>query len=292
MQRDHRAPAAPPVPEITVEELIDRYQLLLIDAYGVLVSSSGALPGASEFLARLQSTPGKEYLIVSNDASRSPDTTLARYLRFGLPVERERLLTSGLLLRDHFASAGLVGARCIVLGTDDSADYVRDAGGLVVRPDDDDATVLVVADDDGYPFLETMNDVVSVLLRRLERGHHTHLILPNPDLVFPLRPGAFGITAGAIAALIEAVLQLRDPSGAQRFLPLGKPHLPIFEAVARRFPDLDRRRMVMLGDQLGTDILGANRFGIDSVLVLTGVARQSDLTRTAPRPTYVLGSVG
>jgi len=36
--------------------------------------------------------------------------------------------------------------------------------------------------------------------------------------------GRFGITAGAIAALIEVVLRLRDPGGAQRFVPLGKPH--------------------------------------------------------------------
>jgi HAD superfamily hydrolase (TIGR01459 family) len=279
------------VPGTSVDELLARYDVFLLDAYGVLVASGGALPGAASFLGRLDQA-GKESLIVSNDASRSPATSAARYRRFGLPVEAGRILTSGLLLPDHFVQAGLVGARCIVLGTDDSESYVRDAGGEIARPDDDSASVVVVADDDGYPFLETLNEVVTVLLRRLGRAERTALVLPNPDLVFPRGPDAFGITAGSIAATIEAVLRLRDPDGGHRFVPLGKPHRPMFEAAVRRFPGVDLRRMVMLGDQLGTDILGAQRFGIDSVLVETGVARFAQLATSEVRPTFVLPAVG
>jgi HAD superfamily hydrolase (TIGR01450 family) len=278
------------VPGTTVDELLARYDVFLLDAYGVLVSSGGALPGAASFLHRLNRA-GKQSLIVSNDASRSPASSATRYQRFGLPVDADRILTSGLLLRDHFARCGLIGARCIVLGTDDSEAYVRQAGGEVVRPDDDSATAVVVADDDGYPFLDTLNEVLTVLLRRLGRGDHTSLVLPNPDLVFPRGPDAYGITAGAIAATIEAVLRLRDPEGAHRFVPLGKPHAPMFEAAVARFPGVDRRRMVMLGDQLGTDILGAQQFGLDSVLVETGIARFTQLAASPVRPTFTLPAV-
>jgi ribonucleotide monophosphatase NagD (HAD superfamily) len=205
----------------------------------------------------------------------------------------DRILTSGLLLGDYFAREGLAGARTIVLGTDDSCAYVRDAGGTVVAPDDDTADIVVAADDDGYPFLDTVNEVISVLLRRLGRAQQTRLVLPNPDLIFPMdgARGRFGITAGAIAAMIEAVLRLRDPGGAQRFVPLGKPHLPMFEAAAQRFPAIDRRRMVMVGDTLGTDIWGAVSFGIDSVLVLTGVATLVDVGAGDIRPTYTLAGL-
>jgi HAD superfamily hydrolase (TIGR01459 family) len=278
------------VPATTVEALVERYDVFLLDAYGVLVSSAGALPGAAAFLARLE-WAGKPYLIVSNDASRLPMTTAARYQRFGLPITIDRILTSGMLLAEHFAAHGLAGARTIVLGSRDSETYVRDAGGVVVTHGDDSASVVVAADDDGYPFLESINEVVTVLLRRLGRGERTHLVLPNPDLVFPLGSDAFGITAGAIAVTLEAVMRLRDPSGQHRFVPLGKPHPPMFEAAARRFPDVDRRRLVMIGDQLGTDILGAGRAGIDTVLVESGVARLSDLEGSAVLPTYTLNAV-
>jgi len=131
-----------------------------------------------------------------------------------------------------------------------------------------------------------------VLLRRLGRGERTHLVLPNPDLVFPSGPDAFGITAGAIAVTLESVMRLRDPAGDHRFVPLGKPHPPMFEAAVRRFPGLDRRRLVMIGDQLGTDILGAHRAGIDTVLVESGVARLKDLQGSSVLPTYTLPAVG
>jgi HAD superfamily hydrolase (TIGR01450 family) len=270
---------------------VGRYDAFLLDAYGVLVSSAGALPGAAPFLRRLERA-GKPYLIVSNDASRLPSTTAARYQGFGLPVAVDRILTSGMLLAEYFAAEGLAGALTIVLGSRDSETYVRDAGGVVVTPGDDRATVVVAADDDGYPFLETINEVVTVLLRRLGRGQRTHLVLPNPDLVFPSSPDAFGITAGAIAVTLEAVMSLRDPGGSHRFVPLGKPHPPMFEAAVRRFPDLDRRRLVMIGDQLGTDILGGQRAGLDTVLVESGVARRADLAGSPVLPTCTLPAVG
>jgi ribonucleotide monophosphatase NagD (HAD superfamily) len=88
--------------------------------------------------------------------------------------------------------------------------------------------------------------------------------------------------------MIEATLLLRDPWGAHRFVPLGKPYALMFEAAIRRIPGQDRRRIVMIGDQLGTDIMGAVRVGIDSVLVLTGIGRLSDFATSDIRPTYTL----
>ena len=55
------------IPEITVEELMDRYAVLLLDAYGVLMHSSGALPGAVELIAELERR-GKPFYVLTNDA--------------------------------------------------------------------------------------------------------------------------------------------------------------------------------------------------------------------------------
>jgi len=48
------------IPQVTIDELIDRYDALLLDAYGVLVNGDGALPGAAELVATLNGT-GKPY---------------------------------------------------------------------------------------------------------------------------------------------------------------------------------------------------------------------------------------
>ena len=274
----------------SVAALIERYEVFFLDAYGVLVASSGALPGAAAFLDRLRAA-GRPYFILSNDASRSTATALARYRGFGLVLAAEQIITSGMLLRDHFAAQGLTGAPTIVLGTEDSVAYVREAGGTPVAPDDEGAEVVVVADDDGFDFLDTVNHVITVLFHRLDRGLHTHLVLPNPDLLFPRGPGAYGVTSGAIALMLEGILRLRDPSGAQRFVPLGKPHAGIFTAGMKRSPTQDRSKILMVGDQLVTDIKGAANFGIDSAFVESGVGRLGEAAAHGIAPTWVLTSV-
>jgi HAD superfamily hydrolase (TIGR01450 family) len=276
--------------ETSVDELVARYDVFLLDAYGVLVTTRGALDGAAAFLDRL-TRDGREWLIVSNDASRSIETTTTRYREFGLPVTPQRILTSGGLLPAHFEREGLDGACCVVLGTPDSRDYVRSAGGIVVDAGDDRASVCVVCgvyEEPGAPFLEVVNQTISLVLRRLGRGESMRFILPNPDIVYPSDVTTFSFTAGGLAALFEAVIRLRDPDGRYQFEPLGKPHAPMFDAALERLGRPDKRRVVMVGDQLVTDILGASRAGIDSVLIETGVSRRTDLARAPATPTWVL----
>jgi hypothetical protein len=74
---------------------------------------------------------------------------------------------------------GLAGKRCIVLGPEDSRRYVERAGGVVVPPGES-FEVLVVGDEAGFPFLETVDAVLTGLFRDLDRGEHPALLLPNP----------------------------------------------------------------------------------------------------------------
>ena len=66
------------IPEISMEELIERYGVLLFDAFGVLINSSGPLAGASELIADLNRIK-KPYYILTNDASRLPQTAAKKY---------------------------------------------------------------------------------------------------------------------------------------------------------------------------------------------------------------------
>lgn len=280
------------VPRIDPASLLDRYDVVLLDSYGVLVSETGALPGAAEFLARLDDA-GRAWMVVSNDASRLPASSVKRYAQRGLPIPAERLLTSGDLIGPHFEAAGLAGQRCVVLGPPDSHALVRQAGGELVEPDAPDLEVLVVCDDSGYPFRDTIETLVGSLYARFAAGEAVALVLPNPDLVYPRGAGAFGLTAGSVAAVLEGALSLRFPADPPRFQALGKPHAPMFERALERLGvgESDRDRVVMLGDQLATDVAGARGMGIDSVLVGTGVGDPHALPDDGPRPTWWMPGV-
>jgi len=277
------------VRDATIDELLERHAVLLFDAYGVLIHSSGALPGAEHLIGRLNRT-GKPYYILTNDASKL-ETTAARMLEgYGLPVPAERIIASGALLAGYFAAQGLVGAPCLVLGPPDSRSFVERAGGRVVTAAEP-FEALVIGDQSGFPLLERMDAALSALFRALDRGREIRLILPNPDLIYPKANGGFGFASGTLALMFEAALDLRCPDRpAPRFVRLGKPHAAIFEEALRRSGTRD---MVMIGDQLETDIRGANDFGLPSALVATGVSGSAlGALPAAVRPTYRLASLG
>jgi len=279
--------SAPDVPTITLDALLVRYRVLLLDAYGVLVTSTGILPGAAELIDRLN-REGREFSIVTNDASRLPETYARRFRGIGLEISAEQVITSGSLLERHFREQGLRGKCCAYMGPEDTGTYVERAGGRLVAPDEE-FEVLVLGDEQGPPLLETMDLLVSGVFRRVDRGQPVHLVLPNPDRLYPKGGDAFGVGIGSVARMVEAALEQRYPEREDlRFTRLGKPCAPIFEAAVERHGG--RRRMaemVMVGDQLATDIRGARDFGLDSVLV-TGGAAGSGGAAGAVRPTWRL----
>jgi len=272
------------IPLTTPDELIARYDVLLLDAYGVLVNKEGPLPGAAELIAKLNRL-GKPYYLVSNTAAHLPETASSRYWSFGLELPPERILTAGLLIKPYFESQGYQGLRCAVLGPDDSFRYVENAGSLPVTPFEDFDLVLI-GDQVGFPFLDGVDAVISRLVEKLDRGETVPMVLPNPDLIYPKASG-FGITSGMVALMIETALRQRYPERADiGFVHLGKPQPGLFEESIRR---AGTRNAVMIGDQMDTDIRGAAGVGLDSALVAGGVA--GALIGGEIKPTYRLGSL-
>lgn len=252
-------------------DLLDRYDGFLFDAYGVLVDASGARAGAEHAIARVRAA-GKPLRVVTNDASRLPATAAARFAGLGLAITADEVVSSGQLLAGHVAAAGLAGARALVLGTADARAWAARAG-LDARapgaPGTDDLDVIVIADDGGFSLRDGLDAALTAGARALARGRALALVCPNPDLVYPRGGDAHGFTAGALALMLEAGLRRLHPA-APAVVYLGKPAPALFE-LARASVGGDAR-LVMVGDQLETDIAGARAAGLDAALV-TGVSR-------------------
>jgi ribonucleotide monophosphatase NagD (HAD superfamily) len=196
------------------------------------------------------------------------------------------VITSGQLIAPYFEDRDLAGAPCAVLGTDDSIAYVEQAGGEIVDPRHEDFEVLVLGDDAGFAFREAMDAVLTRLIHRFDAGNPPTLVLPNPDLIFQRGADDYGFAVGSLAEMFERVLDERFPAVAPTFDRLGKPHPPIYHEALRR---ADGDNVVMLGDQLATDIAGANRAGLDSVFVPGGVSNlEAALSETDVHPDWVL----
>jgi HAD superfamily hydrolase (TIGR01450 family) len=277
------------IPKIRMTTLLSAYDAIFLDAYGVLVNLDGPLPGARALIEHLNAT-GHNYALVSNSASKLAEHAARQYLGYGLAIDPQRIVTAGGLLTPYFREQGLAGARCCVLGTGDSHELARRAGGEVLPAaavrDFADFEVLVLADQAFEPFWDTFDAAMSSLLRRLDAGRPVRLILPNPDLIYP-RAGGFGVTSGGLALMLENILARRYPGASGlTFETLGKPGAAIFAEAAEC---VGGGRMVMIGDQLETDIVGACRYGIDSALLLGGVSRLPEAIEMPP--TFLLMSL-
>lgn len=268
------------IAEITADELIERYDAFLIDAYGVLVNQSESYPGAQRFLEKLQAS-GRDFRVVTNDASRQPATMSKSYAARGVSVSPDRVLASGMLLGPWAQEGGHVGSRAVVLGTEESKTYATEAGLRIVDYGEP-SEVVVIGDEFGYPFFEAMDKTLSQVCRQIVAGESVALVVPNPDKIYPKSGTGLGFASGAVAMMFESGLRAKFPNQEFKFECLGKPFPALYQMAMR----LMEGRMVMIGDQLETDVRGAASLGLDTVLVTHGVSR--DAYASDVRPTYVL----
>jgi len=273
------------------EELTDSYKCIFFDAYGVLKSSAGVYPGVLERLFELQER-GKEVFIVTNDSSKSPEKMEQAYSLPGrgpcVPVER--IITSGLLATDYLKSKVRSGW-VAYLGTENSAHYIERAGLQPVPVSelvpDHSPKALVLLDDEGFDWYRDINAAINFV-----RENNIPVVLANKDITYPVNDSDLGVAIGGVASLMEHAL-------GRQFIAFGKPDPMVFayayaQAQLRNI-GLQKREVLMVGDTLTTDIIGANKFGIDTALVLSGTTSASNyrarIESTGIVPNYICDSI-
>jgi len=254
-----------------VSPLVDRYDLVILDLDGVVVLGDRPVAGASEALARLRES-GRTIRFATNNASRRSSEVAEFLTRLGIQAtEREVLTSAG-------AAAALLGrelephAKVLVLGATALAEEVAAQGLQVV--DSAEANPAAVVQGYGPEVGWRHLAEACVAVRAGARW-----VATNADRTLPTPRGPLPGNGALIAALATALDRAPD-------VVVGKPEPELFLAAAR---EAGARRSLVVGDRLDTDIAGARRAGMDSLLVLTGVADERGLSLAPPdqRPTYV-----
>jgi len=272
------------------KSIIDRYKIIFFDAFGVIKTYQGLVPGIEKTFAYLRDQK-KEFYIVTNDASRSPAQLAESYHKMGLTaITSDRIVSSGMLTKEYLDLKVLDGI-VAYLGTADSAHYIE-SSGLYTLPVNkinnnniDKVNALIFLDDEGFDWQKDLNKAVNILRKRT-----IPVIVANTDRAYPLSVNDVSIAIGGIASMIESVV-------GKQFIRFGKPDSQMFmfayDLIRERGP-INKKDIVMVGDTLQTDILGGNKFGLDTVLVLSGNTLAEDVdTRiraTGIMPTYICGT--
>jgi 4-nitrophenyl phosphatase len=264
--------AIPQEVSTTAMASLDAIRSFILDMDGVLYRARKPLPGAREFLARLDRT-GTPFLLVTNNGTRTPGQYVARLAEMGIAIEPERLLTSAQATARYLACLAPPGTRMFVIGMDGVRTALVEQGFELVDSRQVDYVVVGVDFRLTYPQLRT----AALAIRDGAR-----FVATNPDRTFPAEDGLIP-GCGAILAALEAATDVRPTV-------IGKPAPVMFEQALVQL-GTPRQETAVVGDSLETDIRGGQAAGLTTLMVLTGVSSRDDLERSPLKPDRVFDSI-
>ncbi|GGO24700.1 haloacid dehalogenase [Microbispora rosea subsp. aerata] len=257
------------MPKIT-GALVDAYDTLLLDLDGVVYLGRHAVPGAAEALVKARDR-GVRLAFVTNNASRTPGAIAQHLNQLNIPAAAEDVVTSAQAAARLVAEHVPAGSAVLVVGGMGLRMALREHGlrPVTTAMDAPAAVVQGFADNLSYGLLSE---------GALAVRQGAWFVAANGDATMPTgrgkQPGNGSLSRViATATGVEPVIA-------------GKPEPPLHrESMIRTRAE----RPLIVGDRLDTDIEGATRAGVDSLLVLTGVAGALDVLTAAPRhrPTHI-----
>ena len=259
-----------PAPQrVRMEDLLDRYDAFCFDGYGTLYNrGSFVYEGALDWFRALR-REGKSVRLITNAAS-DVDEVLARDAdKRGFDFSTEETVSSGSLLCDlvkELRSLGKAIREVYYIGRETGKHVLEDCGITAVALDAEPAEP-IVAISSAKDTPESYAQAVKILKRP-----SAMLLVLNSDAWAPKIPGDDGVTvresvSGALSERLrrDSMCEANGGAGCETFY-LGKPFPAIWEKVKRSLPE--GSRVLMVGDTLGTDVLGAKVAGFDSALVV------------------------
>ena len=222
---------------------------VVLDLDGVLLAAGAPVPGAAAAVRSLQKA-GHGCAVLTNMTSARPEDLSARLAAVGIDLPPDRIVTAAVataaVVRRSYPDARilLVAER----GTEREFDGCR----LVARPPAD--LVVVSGPDDSWTF-----SVLDEALRALQGG--ARLIAMQGNAWWLSADGPRLDTGSYVHALSFAT--------GVRPRVIGKPAAAIFRTACRAL-GLPPAACIMVGDDLRSDVLAAQRAGLRAVLVRTG----------------------
>ncbi len=250
--------------------LCSAHDVALLDLDGVVYVGSDPVPGAPAAL-RTARESGLRLAFVTNNASRTPEQVVERLLGVGVPARPEEVVTSAQTAAHVLTDRLPPGARILVVGAAGLVRALEERGLVPVRSADDEPAAVVQGFGPEVGWAELAEASYAV-------GRGVPWVATNTDLTLPT-PRGRAPGNGTLVAVVQATTGVAP-------VVTGKPDVAMHrEAVERS----SARRPLVVGDRLDTDIEGARRGGVPSLLVLSGVSDAADVVLAAPeqRPDHL-----
>jgi NagD protein len=242
----------------------------LMDMDGVLVHQSKPIPGAAEFLARLQEK-SLPFLVLTNNSVYTRRDLSARLAVSGLKVPEQAIWTSALATAD-FLQRQRPNGTAFAIGEAGLQTALHAVGYTLTEHDPD---YVVLGETRTYSF-----ERITQAIRLIVAG--ARFMATNPDPTGPTPDGPLPAT-GSVAALISRA------TGVEPYF-VGKPN-PLMMRSALNAIDAHSETTAMVGDRMDTDVVSGLEAGMHTVLVLTGSTTREQAEAFPYRPSRIVDSI-
>ncbi len=265
-------PTARMLAPVSVLSSLTTVRGLLIDLDGVVYIGTEAIPGAVDFLSKARSH-GLPYLLVTNNSTATVRVVADRLRSMGIQVEPDEILTSAEAAAALVKTASPDGARVLAVGEAGLREALAHQGLEVV---DGGSTVdwVVVGLDRAFDYAK-----LAAATRAILSG--ARFVATNTDPLLPVERGRVVPGAGSIIAAI------RTATGAEPTV-VGKPEPGLFQRGLQRLGIPEPQQAAMIGDRIDTDVVGGQRAGLRTVLVLTGLTSAVQVADSPTQPDVVV----
>jgi 4-nitrophenyl phosphatase len=231
---------------------------VILDMDGVLWRGTEVLPGIAEFFAFVR-RHRIAFALATNNSTKTVDAYVERLNSVGVPAGPQNVVTSAVATAEYIRCHYPGGTPVYVIGGEGIHHALAEQG----YPDNPEKAQLVVVGMDPALTYEKLK----IATLRIRAG--AHFIGTNGDLTFPL-PEGLAPGNGATLAALQAATGVAP-------LVIGKPERAMFEVALQRL-GTSPEQTLMVGDRLETDIAGAQRAGLPTTLVLTGITTREQAT--------------
>ena len=247
-----------------------KVKAFLIDLDGVLYVGSHPIPGVRECLERMDDL-GYRYRFVSNSTRRCRESVAERLAGLGYDIPARLIFTPPLAAIEHMKRMGK--KNCYLLSTIDvQRDFLRADMSIV----DNEADYVIVGDAaEGFTYVR-LNSALGLILDGAD------ILALEMDRYWK-QPGGLSLSAGPFVAALEYA------TGKKAEL-MGKPSRQFFQ-MALDDLGLEPVDVAMVGDDIHSDVLGAQEMGMQGILVKTGKYRAYVAKLSGAKPDMVCQSL-
>ncbi|MCX6054873.1 MAG: HAD-IIA family hydrolase [Chloroflexi bacterium] len=250
--------------------LINSYKIksLILDMDGVLWRENSPIGDLPDIFLRFNKE-GLKIILATNNATRTPLQYVEKMAKFGVRLQEDQIITSAMGIAYLLKKKHPTGGSVYMIGENGLLSALNEAGFFHSETPD----IAVIGSMDREINFWKLKQATLLIRSGIP------FYFSNPDRTYPTPEGLIP-GAGAILSALETATDVKA-------IIAGKPSPTLFEFALERLGTRPDETLV-IGDRLETDILGGQRAGCPTAIVLSGIATRNESERWQPKVDLIL----